>query len=207
MNQHRISEANVRDAHQVLLSFAQEFELFYCQRLPTCIHFVCPCMHLLMHLPHEVLQISPPICSSQWMLERTISNLGKEIKQHSNLFANLSQQGIRHARTNALMAIIPDLEGNGSSGGGLPCGSKDLQNGYILLHAQDKHPKSLHECEAEALRRFLPTLPETDGFSVRRWARLRIPTGQICYTMWKELRKSLEKRRTARMVKVGLRLL
>jgi len=105
------------------------------------------------------------------------------------------------------MAIIPDLEGNGSSGGGLPHGSKDLQNGYILLRAQEKHPKSLCECEAEALRRFLPILPETNGFSVCQWARLRIPTGQICYTAWKELWKSLEKCRTACMVKVGLRLL
>jgi len=55
MNQHRISEVNVRDAHRALLSFAQEFELFYCQCLPTCIHFVRPCMHSLVHLPHEVL--------------------------------------------------------------------------------------------------------------------------------------------------------
>ena len=69
------------------------------------------------------------------MLEHTIGNLGKEIKQHSNLFANLSQQGIRHAHVNALMAIISDLEGNGSSGEGLPCGSKDLENGYVLLCA------------------------------------------------------------------------
>ncbi|KAH9992906.1 hypothetical protein BJV77DRAFT_920539, partial [Russula vinacea] len=37
-----------------------------------------------------------------------------------------------------------------------------------------------------------------------RWARLRIPTGQICYSSWKELQKPLEKRRTARMVKVLL---
>jgi len=80
MNQHRILEANVCDAYQALLSFAQEFKLFYCQHLPTCIHFVRPCMHLLVHLPHEVLQIGPPICSSQWMLECTISNLGEEIK-------------------------------------------------------------------------------------------------------------------------------
>ena len=91
MNQHRISEANVCDAHWALLSFAQEFELLYCQCMPTHIHFIRPCMHSLVHLPHEVLRIGPPICSSQWTLECTIGNLGKEIKQHSNPFANLSQ--------------------------------------------------------------------------------------------------------------------
>jgi len=141
------------------------------------------------------------------MLEHTISNLGEEIKQHSNPFANLSQRGIRCTCVNALMAIIPDLEGNGSSGGGLPCGSKDLENGCVLLCAQDKHPQHLHECEIEALRRFLPTLSETDGISIHRWARLRIPTGQICYSAWKELLKPLERRQTACNIKVHLRLL
>jgi hypothetical protein len=37
---------------------------------------------------------------------------------------------------------------------------------------------------------------------VRRWAKLRIPTGQNCYSAWKEKQKPLEKRRTARNVKV-----
>ena len=139
VNQHRITLANVRDAHLVLLSFVHELELLYCQHLPTCIHFVHPGLHTLVHLPCEVLQIRPPICSSQWTLERTIRNLGKEIKQHSNPFANLSQQGIRYACVNILMAIILDLEVNGSLGGALPCGSEDLKNRYILLWVQDKH--------------------------------------------------------------------
>ena len=94
MNQHRITSDNVCEAHQALLSFAQEFEILYCQRLPTRIHFVRPCIHSLVHLPREVIRIGPPVCSSQWTLERTIGNLGEEIKQHPNLFANLSQRGI-----------------------------------------------------------------------------------------------------------------
>jgi len=117
MNQHRITQENLRNAHLALLSFAEEFKDVYCQRMQTCIYFVCPCMHLLMHLPRKVLRIGPPICSSQWTLEHTIGNLGKEIKQHSNPFANLSQRGIRCAHVNALIAIIPDLEGNQNSGG------------------------------------------------------------------------------------------
>jgi len=120
MNQHKIMQANLQDACLALLTFATEFEFIYCQRMETCIHFVCRCMHLLVHLPCEVLRIGPPICSSQWTLERTIGNLGKEIKQHLNLFANLSQRGIRRACINALMAIIPDLEGNDNSRGHLP---------------------------------------------------------------------------------------
>jgi hypothetical protein len=202
MNQHRITQANVREAHIALLSFAREFEIVYCQRLPTRIHFVRPCMHSLVHLPREVLRIGPPICSSQWTLERTIGNLGEEIKQHSNPFANLSQRGIRRARVNALMAIIPDLDGNKNSRV-LPRGSRDLQDGYVMLRARDKYRQCLCECEADALRRFLPTLSDIESPSVRRWARLRIPTGQICYSAWKELLKPLENCRTARNVKVS----
>ena len=191
MNQHRITEANVRDAHLALLTFAHEFETIYCQHKKTHIHFVRSCMHLLVHLPHRVLRIGPPICLSQWTLEHTIGNLGKEIKQHSNLFANLSQGGIRHARINALMAIIPDLEGNQKSRGDLPWGSKDLQGGYVLLRTQDNNPQRLGECGVEALQRYFPVLSNTGSVSVRRWARLRIPTGQICYTAWKELQNAL----------------
>jgi len=181
MNQHRITEANVHDTHLVLLTFAHEFETIYCQCKKTCIHFVCPCMHSLVHLPCGVLQISPPICSSQWTLKRTIGNLGKEIKQHSNLFANLLQHGIRHACINALMAIIPDLEGNQKSRGDLPWGSKDLQGRHVLLRMRDNNPQHLGKCEVEALQRYFPVLSNMGSVSVHRWARLRIPTGQIQY--------------------------
>lgn len=94
MNQHRISMQNVRDAHLALSSFAQEFEIIYCQRQPARVHFVRPCLHSILHLPREVVRLGPLICSSQWTLERTIGNLGEEVKQHSDPFTNLSQRGI-----------------------------------------------------------------------------------------------------------------
>ena len=92
-------------------------------------------MHSLVHLPYEVLCIGPPICSSQWTLECTIGNLGEEIKQHSNPFANPLQWGIRCSHVNALMAIIPDLEGYQTHGRDLSYGSMDLGHSYVLLHA------------------------------------------------------------------------
>jgi hypothetical protein len=91
MNQHRIMCNNLCQAYLALTSFAQEFEIIYCQCLAMWIHFVWPCIHTLMHLPHKVIRLGPPICSSQWTLECTIGNLGEEIKQHSNPFSNLSQ--------------------------------------------------------------------------------------------------------------------
>ena len=143
MNQHKISLSNLREACLVLCDFVTEFESLYCQRLPTRIHFVRPCLHSLVHLPREVVRLGPPICSSQWTLERTIGNLGEEIKQHSNPFANLSQRGIRRAQVNALKAMILDLDLDRTVKGVLPHGSKDLGNGYILLCACEAEPHPL----------------------------------------------------------------
>ena len=202
MNQHRITLANVREAHQALLSFAQEFEILYCQHLPTRIHFVRPCIHSLVYLPREVICIGPPVCSSQWTLERTIGNLGEEIKQHSNPFANLSQRGIRRARVNALKAMIPDLDIDGTMDEHLPQGCKDVGQGYLLLCAREEEARPLRDCEGEALCDFLKITPSTTEICVCRWAKLRIPTGQNCYSAWKELERPIEKRRTACNVKV-----
>ncbi|KAI9442694.1 hypothetical protein H4582DRAFT_1809812 [Lactarius indigo] len=199
MNQHNISRQNVRGAHLALSSFAQEFEVIYCQRQQTRIHFVRPCLHSVLHLPREVVRLGPPVCLSQWTLERTIGNLGEEIKQHSNPFANLSERGVRRARVNALKAMIPDLDEDHRRS--LPRGSKDLGDGFVLLRARDTSPHPLRENEVRALRELFPSTPPS--VSVRRWAKLRIPTGQNCYSAWKEKQKPLEKRRTARNVKVN----
>jgi len=203
MNQHRITHSQVCDAYSALSSFGQEFEIIYCQRLATRIHFVRLCVHSLVHLPREVLRLGPPVCSSQWTLERTIGNLGEEIKQHSNPFANLSQRGIRRARVNALKALIPDLDLEGSPHQPLPRGSKDLGDGFVLLRAREETAHPLRECEADALREILPTVSRETEIRVRRWEKLRIPTGQNCYSSWKEKQKPLDRRRTARNVKVS----
>lgn len=201
VHQHKITLDAVREARLALASFAQEFELIYCQRKATRVHFVRPCLHSVVHLPSEVIRVGPPICSSQWTLERTIGNLGEEIKQHSNPFANLSQRGIRRARVNALKAMIPDLEQSKATQD-LPRGAIDLGDGYVLLRAREAEPRALRDCEAEALRESLPATSREGDIFVRRWAKLRIPTGQNCNSAWKELNKPLEKRRTARNVKV-----
>ena len=202
MNQHKISLSNLRDVCLVLCDFVTEFKSLYCQRLPTRIHFVRPCLHSLMHLLCEVVHLRPLICSSQWTLECTIRNLGEEIKQHSNPFANLSQRGIRCAQVNTLKAMVSDLDLDRTTKGDLPHSSKDLGNGFVLLRACEAEPCPLRDCEADALWEFLPLALREGEISVHRWAKLRLPTGQKCYSAWKEKEKPLEKCRTARNVKV-----
>jgi len=127
-----------------------------------------PCIHSLMHLPHEVICLGPPICSSQWTLERTIGNLGKEIKQHSNPFANLSQCGIRCMHANALMAMIPDLDLERTTKEALPCSSRDVRGGFILLCSREAVPRALQDCEAAAMREFMPATQMGDQICMRR---------------------------------------
>jgi hypothetical protein len=150
IHQHKITRDNVHEARLALASFAQEFEIIYCWHKATRIHLICPCLHSVVHLPNEVIRIGPPICSSQWTLEHTIGNLGKEIKQHSNPFANLLQRGIRHAQVNTLKAVIPDLDQT-KAAEDLPHGAMDLGDGYVLFRAREEEVHALQDCEAEAL--------------------------------------------------------
>lgn len=136
-------------------------------------------------------------------MERTIGNLGEEIRQPSNPYANLSQRGLLRCQVNALMAMIPDL---GPPAPSLPRGAFDLGQGYILLRAQDRYSRLMRPQEASALLRYLGNAAaENDSGwcpKVVRWARLRLPNGQVARSRWKESLKPLGKLRTSRNVKV-----
>lgn len=124
-------------------------------------------------------------------MERTIGNLGEEIRQPSNPYANLSQRGLLRCQVNALTAMIPDL---GPPSPSLPRGAIDLGQGYVLLRAQDRYNRDMHPEEAAALLHYL----DGEGSSlnrdsdwcpkVARWARLRLPNGQVARSRWKEIK-------------------
>jgi hypothetical protein len=85
---------------------------------------------MICHLVPEVFQVGPLICSSQWTIEWAIGDLGSEIRQPSNPFANLSQRGLRRSQVNALKAMMPDLDPPEVY---LPRGAEDVGGGYVLL--------------------------------------------------------------------------
>ena len=89
MGQYSITPAQLQCAQNYLVEWENEFEILYYQRRADQIHFICPCVHLTNHLALEAAHIGSPICSSQWMMERTIGNLGQEIRQPSDPFSNL----------------------------------------------------------------------------------------------------------------------
>ena len=93
--QEEITAKELSEAHNKLTEFSNEFELLYVQRRSDHIHFVRPAIHTMAHCAPETFRIGPGIISSQWVMERTIGNLGEEIKLHSNPFANLAQRALR----------------------------------------------------------------------------------------------------------------
>ena len=136
IHQHHIHTNDLQLAGNLLESFVQGFETLYYQQRVGCLHFCRQNIHALLHLAPKVTRIGPPICLSQWTMECTIRNLGEEIQQPSNPYANLSQHRLLRCQVNALTAMIPDLSPSPPS---LPQGAIDLGQGYILLYTQDRH--------------------------------------------------------------------
>ncbi len=138
-------------------------------------------------------------------MERTIGNLGEEIRQPSNPYANLSERGLQRAQMNALTVMIPQLA---KPEKGLPRGSIDLNEGFVLLRAMDTADRKTQDPERKAIVQFLRettgvTTSEKAVVKVRKWARLLLPNGQIARSAWKENLKPLERLRMSRNVKVG----
>jgi hypothetical protein len=207
VNQHQIKAEDLRKAHQALIQFAHEFELLYYQRRTDRLHFVRQSIHALIHLADEVLRIGPLICSSQWTMEQSIGNLAMEIKSHVHPYANLSQRALQRCQVNALKAMIPDLEFDAENT--IPQGAKDLGDGYVLLRARDRTARQISSSECQALQKYLEETHERNNVlenwvpKILRWARLRLPNGQVARSAWKEKLKPLEKVRMARNVIVS----
>ena len=203
-HQRKISMTSLKQAHQFLLDFVLEFEELYYKRRQNRIHFVRPCIHLLIHIAPEVLRAGPGIIGSQWVMEWAIGDLGSEIKLPSNPFANLFQHAVLRCQVNALKAILPELNEPKNL---LPRGALDLHGGYVLLRARESSPSLMINSAAVALWTYYERegqwLTENGtGYQVIRWARLRIPTGQIARSAWKEKLKSACNVRMARNVKL-----
>ncbi|KAI6004299.1 hypothetical protein EDD15DRAFT_2156968 [Pisolithus albus] len=82
-----------------------------------------------------------------------------------------------------------------------PRASADLGNGYVLLAKRDRYPTTIYGEEARVIAEYL-NLPHAP--KIRRWARLRLPNGQIVRSQFQELQKAPEDVRMARNVKVSL---
>ncbi len=147
-----ISPDDLQHGHRLLCKFAHEFEQLYYQRRVDRIHFIWQSIHLLTHIASETIHIGPLSCYSQWTIETAIGNLGEEIHQDRDPYANIAQRGVLCAQLNLILAMFPDLNlGNQTS---LPRGAKDLGQGYALLHTCQGTAKPVTVAEATAIMRY-----------------------------------------------------
>ena len=187
LHQHHITREDINNAHNMLIEWEYEFELKYYNRDLRRLHLVRPSLHSITHAAQETIRCGPLNLLAQWSLENTIGNLGREVHQHSNPFSNLAERGLLRAHTNALKAIIPQLDRPDA----LPRGAIPLGKGYILLTARERNDYMVtDQRETQAFHQFLSTCGDitTDiaSLSIRRWARLRLPNGQLARSAWKE---------------------
>jgi hypothetical protein len=201
LHQRTITKIQLLQGHTLLVTFVTEFEEIYYQRKKSRLHFCRQSLHALLHVGPEIPRLGPGINYSQWPMERTIGNLGEEIRQPSNPFQNLSQRGVRRARVNSLIAMMPELAPKSKS----PRISIDLGDNFILLGARDI-PRQVPETEANAIQNYylskrLPISVDTQIW-VAKWARLQLPNQQIVRTGWKEKPKEIRKLRISRNIMV-----
>ncbi|KAL1950134.1 hypothetical protein VTO73DRAFT_5257 [Trametes versicolor] len=181
----------------------QWVETLYYQRRRERLHFLRQSVHATTHIIPEITRLGPGTLYTQWTLENYIGNITREIKQHNTPYANVSECALRRCQVNLLKAMIPALADDPA----LPCGTIDLGNGYVLLHALDTHSRGVSPAEAVAILAYLVLVgaPQPGWIPlVRRWARLRLPHGQIARTAWKECHLEMRGRQPRRSCMVKL---
>jgi len=189
-------------AHRAFLEFVYEFEVLYYKRKLTRLHFIRPCIHALTHIVPEHFRLGSLTELSQWTMERTIGNLGEEIRLHSDPYADLSQRILECAHANALYALALDLLCTVDN---LPAGARDVREHYLLLGPHEHH--EMDAITLNAFQRFSDLyhwqIKHGDSLGVDRFARLLLPNGQIARSWWHEKKRPAEKVWIARNVKVG----
>ncbi|KIL54615.1 hypothetical protein M378DRAFT_134374 [Amanita muscaria Koide BX008] len=197
VHQRRITYQQAVRAHNILNEWEYEFELKYYARDERRLHLVRPSVHAVIHLARETIRCGPLNLLAQWALETMIGNLGEEVHQHSNPYANLSERALLRAQMNVLKAIHPEVDTDNPH----PRGSLVLKHGYILLRACDRYDHNILDLnELQTLHDFLVQHDLPLISSLIRWARLRLPNGETVRCAWKELEN--RNTRTSRNVQI-----
>ncbi|KAI0742475.1 hypothetical protein C8Q80DRAFT_1109289 [Daedaleopsis nitida] len=216
MYQEEITNKDVVKAKVLLTESTVDFENVYYHRDPDLLHVVRPCVHSIWHAPDEIFTRGSLIGLTQHTMERFIGDLGGQIRQPSNPYANLAQRAVRRCRDNALRAMLPGIGGRSiDDTPALPRGSYDLGDNYALLCARDTKLTLLSpgSQDTQAFYNYLSSsqpasivsyTPANFSIMVRKWSRLRLPVEQVARSAWKECRIPLSNIRIARCVKIAI---
>ena len=109
MYQLKLSSEHIKKGNHLLCEFHKEFEDLYVQQCAEQIHFLHHSIHLLMHIEPETICAGPLGCYAQWTMETAIGDLGDEICQDKDPYANITQCGLLHAQINSVFSIMPNV--------------------------------------------------------------------------------------------------
>ena len=138
----------------------------------------------------KTYQIGPLACYVQWTPKTTIGNLGHEIRQNHNLYANLTQRAVIHVQVNSLCAQFPWIRFEMVRGSTRSTNMHEFDGGYVFLPCCKEFPSPLSEDELAALMTFWreKDWPNADAWpnTVCRWAKVHLPNGQDARLVWYE---------------------
>ncbi|KAH9159369.1 hypothetical protein EDB89DRAFT_1887518 [Lactarius sanguifluus] len=157
----------------------------------------------------ETFRIGPLACYAQWTLETAIGNLGREIRQDRDLFANLTQRAVIRAQVNSLCARFPRIkfEVGSVKKSSHSVRTREFEGGYIFLPRCEEFPSPLTEDEHATFKIYWREQgwPNVDSWpnAVCRWAKLRLPNGQMARSVWLESNVTTKLRRTSCIKREG----
>ncbi|PPQ88300.1 hypothetical protein CVT24_002802 [Panaeolus cyanescens] len=141
-------------------------------------------------------------------MERMIGFLVKQITLPSNPYPNLSERAVLQCQMDAIMIQYPQLN---RAENNEPQYCENIGDGFIFLRARERYGHLQPGILGAKLREWFiveetkhsnPIPANWEGPKIRRWARMRLPNGQVGRCAWKETEKPLEKVRQSRMVKI-----
>jgi hypothetical protein len=207
-----ISAEQLRAAHRAQVEFHREYEEIYYQGMPERLGFCRQSIHNLSHGAPEVTRVGPLVLLAQWALERTIGDLGRQVRnfQGPKMYSNFAHIGWRQVQVNALYNIFPELAPSEVE---ISAADEDLGGGFALLRrGSDRTRRAVTRTESNAIMSFMrehdmdDVFPDAASVLVTRWGRLRLPNGQIVRSLWKEADSTDPSEiRMARNMKVSIR--
>jgi hypothetical protein len=127
---------------------------------------------------------------SRSILETAIGNLGQEICQDRDIYANLTQRAILHAQVNSFRARFPRIQVEVHRGASSCAREFEDCPGYALLPHHENHPTPLLEDELDTFLAYWceQGWPIQEAWTNRvcRWAKLQLPNGQKACSTWHE---------------------
>ncbi|VDC06753.1 unnamed protein product [Peniophora sp. CBMAI 1063] len=205
LHQRSVKRDDLDKAYVLMNQVCEEFEWIYCARKTARIHLVRHAIHIAHHQARDATRFGMGSYLSQYTCERSIGILEALVRQPSNPYKNLSNEAVLLAQLHALYARAPELDPHRDNGK-LPHTAIKLDGDYALLHATERTPHEVKPEERAAIVRYMASFGvavhnEWDG-AITRWARLRLPNGQVARCAWRETLKELHKLRISRNIKI-----